>query len=91
MCGSLPIPKRGPPYCLPTANALLYPPCATVLLSALISSLHTPGDASVDPPLVADGVTVWGTRYFSAWYWINATNLWVSSVFAREMTYTLYW
>ncbi|KAG2483425.1 hypothetical protein HYH03_017681 [Edaphochlamys debaryana] len=34
-----------------------------------------PGDASVDPPFTAGGVTVWGTRYFSAWYWINATSI----------------
>ncbi|GFR48745.1 hypothetical protein Agub_g10703, partial [Astrephomene gubernaculifera] len=34
-----------------------------------------PGDASVDPPFTADGVTIWGTRYFSAWYWINTTSM----------------
>ncbi|KXZ46641.1 hypothetical protein GPECTOR_42g852 [Gonium pectorale] len=34
-----------------------------------------PGDASVDPPFSAGGATVWGTRYFSAWYWINVTRM----------------
>ncbi|GLC70469.1 hypothetical protein PLESTF_000985100 [Pleodorina starrii] len=34
-----------------------------------------PGDGSVDPPFSVDGVTVWGTRYYSAWYWINVTSM----------------
>ncbi|PNG99684.1 hypothetical protein TSOC_014532, partial [Tetrabaena socialis] len=32
-------------------------------------------DASVDPPFSGGGVTIWGTRYFSAWYWVNVTKL----------------
>ncbi|GIL62495.1 hypothetical protein Vafri_16705, partial [Volvox africanus] len=41
----------------------------------IIIKLVDPGDATVDPPFSADGVTVWGTRYFNAWYWINTTTV----------------
>ncbi|MEW5305209.1 MAG: hypothetical protein WDW36_007766 [Sanguina aurantia] len=34
-----------------------------------------PGDASVDPSFTVNGSTIWGTRYFSAWYAITASNM----------------
>ena len=33
------------------------------------------GDGSVEPTFGIDSAVVSGTRYFSAWYWVNATNL----------------
>lgn len=33
------------------------------------------GDGSVDAAFSVGGATVWGTRYFTMWYEISATNL----------------
>ncbi|KAG2427679.1 hypothetical protein HXX76_012328 [Chlamydomonas incerta] len=41
----------------------------------LYIKITDPGDGSVDPPFSVDGAAVWGTRYFSAWYWVNITRL----------------
>lgn len=78
-----------PPACMQAprsdwvpAELLLFVPkqnklCCICFLQVLKHSLVLlcAGDSSVDPSFTVNGSTIWGTRYFSAWYAISASNM----------------